>query len=240
MKSILSISIASLCLTTLACSAAPDAASSDDEEVKVCALGKTTEGVDVSHYQGDVDWASVKGDGVDFAFIRVSDGTNVEDTKFDDNWAGAKAAGVLRGAYQFFRPNQDPIAQADLLLSHISDLDSSDLAPALDVEVTGGMSGASVVSRANQWAKHVAAATGRTPIVYTAPGFWNGLGSSAKSPDVLWVANWATKCPTMPKSWKAWKFWQYTDSGSVSGISGHVDRDRFNGSLADLQAFAGQ
>lgn len=223
------------------CSAAPGdgQSSSSEDDLRICASGPTVEGVDVSYYEGSIDWAALKKGGIDFAFIRVSDGEHFVDPEFAHNWAEAKKEGVIAGAYQFFRPEQDPIAQADLLLSHMGAMDADDLSPVLDVEVSDGVGAGTIVTRIGQWTAHIKSKTGRTPIIYTGPGFWNGLGTHQDGADTLWVANWGVSCPSMPSSWKSWKFWQYTDSGHVSGISGGVDRDRFNGSLAALKAFAG-
>src|SRR5205085_10545153 len=74
---------------------------------RVCAEGATTKGIDVSKWQDTINWTSVKNAGIAFAFIRLSDGANTKDAKFAANWAGAKAAGIIRGAYQFFRPAQN-------------------------------------------------------------------------------------------------------------------------------------
>src|SRR4051794_26211315 len=76
---------------------------SAEEELVVCAGPTIVQGIDVSYYQGDIDWAQVKGSGVEFGVARVSDGF-FKDTKFDQNWPAMKAAGILRGAYQFFEP----------------------------------------------------------------------------------------------------------------------------------------
>src|SRR6188508_74828 len=73
---------------------------------RVCADGATTKGIDVSKWQGTINWPAVKQGGVQFAFIRLSDGANYKDPKFATNWAGAKSAGIIRGVYQFFRPTQ--------------------------------------------------------------------------------------------------------------------------------------
>ncbi len=170
-----------------------------------------------------------------FAFIRVSDGLTHYDPEFDANWTAALGAGIYRGAYQFFRPGEDAVAQADLLLSHGGG--GGELPPVLDVEVTDGVSGPTIRAGVDAWSAHVAQATGRTPIVYSAPGFWPSVGGNSES-DTLWVANWGVSCPRLPSSWSAWAFWQYSDHGSVPGISRGVDVNRFNGSLADLANFA--
>src|SRR3954463_5821815 len=74
---------------------------------RVCAADTTTKGVDVSYFNGTIDWAKVKAAGNEFAFIRISDGTGFRDPQFAANWAGAQSAGMVRGIYQFFRPGQD-------------------------------------------------------------------------------------------------------------------------------------
>ena len=87
----------------------------------VCADGPTVPGIDVSYYQEEVDWARVRGAGYVFAYARVSDGTGTLDSQFRANWLGIRNAGLIRGAYQFFRPRQDPTAQADLFLRVIDE-----------------------------------------------------------------------------------------------------------------------
>lgn len=208
----------------------------------VCGGGSTVKGIDVSYYQGTIDWMRVKNDGVRFAFLRVSDGTGFVDPKFPTYWAQSKAAGVVRGAYQYFRPNQDPIAQADLLLAKIGTLDPDDLPPVIDVEADGGLAPAQVAAKVKLWVDHVEAALGVTPIVYTGFYFWRDqVGSpafAAASP--LWHAQYTSAaCPNIPAPWGDWAFWQYTDSGSVDGIPGNVDMNRFNGTFADLMALTG-
>jgi|GEM_PF-725580 len=206
----------------------------------VCPSGSTTFGIDVSKWQGTINWASVKNAGVKFAIIRVSDGTNYPDGKFASNWAGAKNQGILRGAYQFFRPGQDPIAQANLLINTLNAQGKGELPPVLDVEVTDGQSAATIASKVGQWLNRVKSQLGVTPMIYTGSYFWEGnVNSAAYSSYPLWIAHWTSGCPSIPHQWSGWKFHQYSDSGSVSGISGAVDLNRFNGSLAQLQAWAG-
>jgi lysozyme len=205
----------------------------------VCPAGSTVQGVDVSQYQGTVNWSSVKSSGVVFAYARVSDGQYL-DTQFNTNYAAMKTAGLFRGAYQFFEPAEDPTAQANIMINAIGYLQPGDLPPQLDVEVTGGQSAATIIAHIQTWVNAVQSGTGRVPIIYTAASFWNGSAgaSSAFSTNPLWVANWNVTCPTLPTAWSNWLIWQYSDSGSVSGISGPVDLDEFNGSLADLDIMA--
>lgn len=224
------------------CGAAPgdDGTSSSSSAVTVCAGSATVEGLDVSDYQGTVNWASVKASGRSFAIARISDGTGSPDTSFATNWAAMKSEGFVRGAYQFFRASEDPTAQADLVASSVGTLGAGDLSPIADVEVLDGESGATLVANLATWISVVTAKTGRAPIIYSDPGFWNALPSTSQfAGNTLWVADWGPTCPSTPTPWTSWSLWQYSDTGSVSGISGDVDLDRFDGTLAQLQALAG-
>jgi len=208
---------------------------------RVCAAGATTKGVDVSYYNGTINWTTVKNAGYDFAFIRISDGTGFHDPKFAANWAGARAAGVVRGIYQFFRPNQDVTAQADMVIAAVGTPTPGDLPPVIDVEVTGSLSPASVAAKVRTWVDRVKTATGVDPIVYTGKYFWRDQvgGPTSFANNALWIAQYTTLCPDLTSPWNAWAFWQYSESGSVAGMSGSVDMDRFNGTLDELRALAG-
>ncbi len=227
----------------VACSGEQDTTPLSNLEQDVsCDTGPTVKGVDVSYYQGTIDWTAAHADGVEFAFIRVSDGTTFLDPSFATYWADSRTAGILHGAYQFFRPNEDPIAQADLLLSTMGPLKPDDLPPVIDVEATGNLSASGVAAAVKAWVDHVTQAIGRAPIIYTGFYFWrDSVGAPDMTTSPLWHAQYTTaSCPTIAPPWNDWTFWQYTDAGTIAGITqGGVDVDRFNGSLADLQAFIG-
>lgn len=206
----------------------------------VCPDGDTLPGIDISKWQGDVDWEAVAADGIVFAFVRVSDGLNTPDNYFDQNWAQARAAGIYTGVYQFFRPSQDPIAQADLLLDRMGPLGPDDLPPVIDVEDAGGLSGAQITDAIHTWIDRVESQLGVTPLIYTGRYFWqDNVGSSDFSDYPLWIAHYTQGCPNIPDQWSDWVFHQYTDSGSVAGVSGNVDMNTFNGDLTALLDFAG-
>ncbi|MDX9999888.1 MAG: glycoside hydrolase family 25 protein [Polyangia bacterium] len=209
-----------------------------EEAAVVCPSGTTLPGIDVSTWQGAINWDQVAAAGIRFAIIRVSDGTTYPDSRFAYNWSEARRVGITRGAYQFFRPNQNAVAQANLLLNMMGTLQPGDLPPTIDVEATGGMSPSAIASGIQQWISTVQSATGTRPIIYTGKYFWQDyVQSSAFSGYPLWIANWGVTCPNIPDQWSTWVFHQYTDSGTVSGISGYVDRNRFNGDAAALAAF---
>ena len=214
---------------------APDLATVD-QAATVCGVGPTVKGIDVSYYQGTIDWAKVKADGVKYAFIRVSDGTGFVDPKFATYWADSRAQGILHGAYQFFEPATDAIAQADLLLTKMGPLEADDLPPVLDVEVSGGLGAAAVAAGVKKWADYVTSKIGIRPIIYTGFYFWrDSVGGADETASPLWHAQYTTAaCPDIAAPWTNWAFWQYTSTGAVAGISGGVDVDRFNGDITAL------
>ena len=226
------------------CAPSPDESSEEIGEAElaqvVCPEGETIEGIDVSVWQGgSVNWSAVAGSGIKFAFARASYGTN-KDTHFDTNWPKMKAAGLVRGAYQYWLPSKDPIAQAQAMLDIMGPLDPGDLPPVVDVEQTDGLSSSEIVARLTQWIAHVESAIGRKPIIYSGKYFWQDNVKSAAFVDYpLWIPNYSLSCPDLANGyWTNWHFFQYTDTGSVPGVSGNVDRNQFNGSLDDLLAFA--
>jgi lysozyme len=190
-------------------------------------------GVDVSHYQGEVDWPAVAEDGVCFAFIKATDGVDEVDPRFTQNWAGAKAAGILRGGYHFFRPSLDAQRQAEHFLSVIT-MDDLALPPALDIEVTDGVGQAALQAGIRTWLEAVEAALGCRPVVYTDPSFWRDNVAADFSDCPLWLACYASE-PEVPPTWQAWTFWQHSDCGKVNGVSGQVDLDYCALSYEDLR-----
>jgi lysozyme len=196
-------------------------------------------GIDVSDHQGSVDWNAVKQAGKFFAFIKATDGITWTDPDFATNWSGAKAAGLLRGAYHFYETNDDPTAQAENFLNAVQ-LEAGDLPPVVDIEkLHSGGSVSQVVKDLQTWLDVVEKATGRMPIIYTDRSFWASLGTSAFGLYPLWIAEYGVQSPSLPAGWASWTFWQFSESGTVAGVSGSVDLDVFNGSIAELKALAG-
>jgi GH25 family lysozyme M1 (1,4-beta-N-acetylmuramidase) len=193
----------------------------------------------VSHWQGAINWTAVANAGVAFAVVRVSHGVNTIDNYFEANWNGARAAGIPTAVYQYFEPGQNPIAQADILLDMMGPLEPGDLPPVIDVETAGGLAPAEVANSVQAWVEHVEAALGVEPIIYTGRYFWQDNVQSAAFVDhPLWIAHYTTGCPNIPSPWTRWALHQYTDSGTVAGISGPVDRNNFNGDQAALLGLA--
>jgi lysozyme len=230
---------ASLSLVAGGCTGpAPEPCASSTAPLSACPSGAVAPGIDVSVYQGAVDWDAVAASGIEFAFARVSDGVGTPDSRFATNWTGMRAAGLARGAYQFFRASEDPSAQAALVLSALDEaggIGMGDLPVVMDIETADGESSDTVRSHMTTWLGAVAATTGKVPIVYTNAATAPVLGS-AFGAYPLWVAAWETSCPTVPAGWSTWTMWQYADTGSVDGIEGAVDLDEFDGMAAELSA----
>ncbi len=195
-------------------------------------------GIDVSHWQGDVDWSKVAAAGASFAFAKATEGTGYVDPKFLPNWQAMAAAGLARGAYCFFQPDQDAAAQAELFLKTVA-IGAGDLPSVLDCEAAPGDGDAAAYrQKVETWLTAVGRDAGKQPMVYASPSFaekWLGEDFGGYP---LWVAHYGVSQPTVPSGWKTWAFWQYTQSGSIDGVSGNVDRDRFNGPSSALRALA--
>jgi len=222
-----------------ACSDGPDEVAL--VEAPLCDGVEPLVGIDVSHWQGDIDWAKVKGAGIKYAFIRVSDGIGTPDTKFDRNWTKAKDNGIPRGIYQFFRPGRDAVAQADIVIEALDRLGMGELPPVIDVEYQKDANGvvmtpAAIAAQVGKWIDRVEGVLGVRPIIYTGRYFWNDyVKTTAYNTYPLWIAHYTTAaCPNLPAAWSDWTFWQYTSSGTVNGISGGVDTNRFKGTMQDL------
>ena len=193
-------------------------------------------GIDVSHFQGQVDWQAVKRDGLSFTYIKASEGTSLADADFPENWKGATDNALLRGAYHVFSPDDDGDAQADYFLSRLKaqQIDyTGALPPALDIEALPKDSLGAARPHIAQWLHRVEAALGCKPIIYTSPGTWDTEFPGDFTGYGLWLADYA-RSPTLPQGWKDWTFWQYSDTGDYTGVGGTVDLDRFNGTADQL------
>jgi lysozyme len=190
-------------------------------------------GIDVSHFQGEVDWSAVAATGVRFAFIKATEGLDDVDPRFAQNWQQSSAAGLQRGAYHFLHPNLDAKQQATHFLSVVT-LDDDALPPALDVEVTNGVPPAMLTACIETWLGTVEVALGCKPVLYTDPSFWRQNVGADLATYPLWLACYAAT-PEVPASWPSWTFWQHSQSGSIDGIAGPVDLDTCRLSLDELR-----
>ena len=198
-------------------------------------------GIDVSHFQGQVNWQAAKAAGCVFAFAKATEGAGEVDPQFAANWAGMKAAGILRGAYHFYRAEQSATAQAAHFLSTVQ-FETGDLPPVLDIEVNAGVVGQPLVGGVQACLDAVEPVAGVTPVIYTNTPFWNAHFNDQFGQYPLWVAHY-TSAPApspLPVGWTIWTFWQYSQSLGIAGVGGPADHDYFNGPLSQLQALAVQ
>lgn len=199
-------------------------------------------GIDVSRWQGEIDWPAIKQAGITFVGIRASVGDFYTDDRFAENWQGAEDAGIFRCAYHVLRPDISANAQ----IAHFEDVvgESGDLPHVLDVELTGGQSDQVIQDRTFESLQEMEARFGRTPIVYTADWFWTPHIGDQPWVDQydLWVAHYywpQVQNPKIPAGWMVWRIWQHSNRGRVSGIQGNVDLNWFGGTMEDLIAYAG-
>ncbi len=203
------------------------------------------EGIDVSHWQGTIDWAKVKAAGKTFVIAKATEGIGFKDDHYDRFKSGAMAQGLKFGAYHFARPgSNDPVREADWFVDTMG-LQRGMLIPTLDLERTGGLGTTALNNWVKAWLQRVNARTGVKAMIYVSPSFWRTyMGNSRWYADngysVLWVAHWSTSSPSVPAdNWggRSWTFWQYTSDGVVPGISGRVDLNRYRHSTFDAVTY---
>jgi GH25 family lysozyme M1 (1,4-beta-N-acetylmuramidase) len=208
-----------------------------------------SDGIDVSHYQGTVNWSSVRTDGVTFAITKATEGTSYLDPTLSTNIAGMKRAGIIPGAYHFAHPNLDATAQANYFTNAVRTANGGNfsglLQLVLDLEVTDSRTPAQVWAWTQTFVARVQAVTGRPCIIYTGFYFWrDSVGNPTSNLNCpLWLAAYVPESQTnnlIPRAWSSvgWAFWQYTSTGRVPGVSGNVDRDYFKntGSYRNINA----
>ncbi len=190
-------------------------------------------GLDVSHYDEKIDFSKVRASGFEFCWAKATEGLTYYDKKYSINRVQAKAAGLLFGAYHFFRPGSDPLKQAEHFLSKAK-IEKGDLLPAFDWEVSQGFGD---VKKAKLFLDHVEDAIGKKMVIYGPPYMLDGLSlSSAFAEYPLWVAHYTNLSPLIPSPWTHCSFHQYSEKGSVPGIPApDEDMDLWNGSLENLK-----
>ncbi|WP_199610620.1 glycoside hydrolase family 25 protein [Flocculibacter collagenilyticus] len=193
-------------------------------------------GIDVSHYQGKVDWHKVASTGVHFAFVKATQGIHTIDKQYHHNWHQTKKAGIKRGVYHYFDPSLDAQQQAKHFLS-TTQHDFGELPPVIDIEAFENVSAKQVIDELKLFLSHVSETTMCKPIIYTSPGFWSQLNDHEFGEYALWLAEYSVK-PRIPDGWSSWLFWQYSSKGKVHGINSPVDLSYFSSSTQALEALS--
>lgn len=194
-------------------------------------------GIDISHYQAEIDWdklrnAEINGVPIRFILIKATEGTDIIDENFNENFAKAHKNGFLRGAYHFFSTQSNPISQAKHFC-RIAQLEGYDILPILDVERIDNLTPQHLRENVIKWMNYVEQHYGVPPILYTSYSFRiHYLNTPEFDRYPFWIAHYYVEELTYKGEWK---FWQHSDRGEIDGITGNVDINVFNGTYEELQ-----
>lgn len=211
-------------------------------------------GFDISNYEGLLDWSKAKQAGIQFAFIKCTEGINWYADSFKRNWEMASLNGILKGAYHYYKSAQDPVQQAEWFLNKTGVQPyaptNGDLQLAVDLEEMISFPPANFANKVRLCLETIETETGRKPIIYTNFLFWASMMKLANWGDryPLWIANpRLNEGPTVPSPWAPsnWLFWQYSWVGDPSkygvpiGGKKAIDLDCFNGTIGELKEWVG-
>lgn len=193
-------------------------------------------GIDVSEFQGAVDWEEIEileeKYPVQFVFIRATAGNDRVDRRFKENWNGAKENKIMRGAYHYYRPNENSIEQANLFIKTVK-LQKGDLPPVLDIErLPKNQPLDSLKKGLKRWLTKVEAHYQVRPIIYTGERYYSDFLKEEFSEYLFWIANYNFYREKIEDDWL---FWQFTEKASLTGIKHRVDVNIYNGDLEQLQ-----
>lgn len=201
----------------------------------------TLEGIDVSSYQGYVDWQWVKHGGKSFAFIKATEGSEYKDPTFPHNWNSCAYRGIERVAYHFWYDNIDPIGQSDFYHSYVRNSGRFSYGDGIcvDVEEVSITGYPNPVDRLIEFINRCRSQINKQVIIYTNYDTWvNKLGNPVRDElknRPLWLADYGPYIPHIDQWPSGLAFWQYSESGHCPGVLGNVDLDRFFGNMGQLK-----
>ena len=195
-------------------------------------VSKKNFGIDISHYQGTINWVelSTTGHCINYIFIRATMGADGIDLNFANNWANAKENNYLRGAYHYYRPNENSVVQFENFSKMVT-LEPGDLPPVLDIEKMGKYGKENLVAGILNWLRLAEKHYGVIPIVYTGSHFYRIYLKDRIDAYPLWIAAYSEAQQIHNIDWK---FHQFSDKMKVKGIDAYVDGNSFNGEMKDL------
>ncbi len=200
-------------------------------------------GIDAARFQNSIDWPQARRNGVNFAFVKATEGGDMLDPAFREHWRGAGEAGVARGAYHFFYFCTTPEIQAAWFIRN-APRSKGMLPPVLDMEWNAFSptcahlrpDAQTVQNGMQRWLDIVEAHYGQRPIIYTTPGFYEDADLRNFKGYEYWLRTTA-KSPREAYPGQNWRFWQYSATGLIDGIEGEVDLNAFSGSRAGWSAW---
>ncbi|MCX7560960.1 GH25 family lysozyme [Sulfitobacter sp. F26204] len=193
-------------------------------------------GIDAARFQTSINWNSARANGVNFAFLKATEGGDLLDPAFKDHWQGAGRAAVVRGAYHFYYFCTSPEVQAQWFIRNVP-RSRGTLPPVLDMEwnpfsptcAKVRPPAAEVQRQMRVWLRIVEAHYGQRPIIYTTPRFYEENNLKSFHGYEYWLRSTA-KTPREAYPGEGWTFWQYSATGLIPGIQGEVDLNAFSGS----------
>lgn len=192
---------------------------------------KYKEGIDVSHYQGSINWDEVvNGTPISYVYLKATEGASLVDDTYQRNLTEARRVGLSVGSYHFYRPNVNWQQQFDNMTSIVK-ADEQDLVPIIDIEHRGSVSEDTFISDLRAFIEKVTAYYGKKPLLYTYHNFYNRYLQGQFSDYHFMIARYRSDSPTLDDG-KDYIMWQYTSSGSIPGIRGHVDRSKIMGNFS--------
>ncbi|QKV18354.1 glycoside hydrolase family 25 protein [Oricola thermophila] len=195
-------------------------------------------GVDVSRWQGDIDWHTLRKQGANFAWIKATEGVDHVDDAFRRNWIEAKRAGVPRGAYHFFYWCRTARDQAKWFIRNVPK-EAGALPPVLDVEWNSHSrtckhrpDKSDILEKMQVFLDALERHYGQRPIIYTSPDFYRDNLQGRFRDYPFWLRAVAEH-PQKVYPGRDWVFWQYSGTGRAKGVSTHIDLNVFNGTERD-------
>lgn len=205
---------------------------SESTESKANAQNTQYRGIDVSAWQGEINFTRVKDAGIEAVYIRAGEGANITDRYFERNYENAKAAGLKYGFYHYVtaRTVSEAEEQADFFAALIRSK-PYDMKAAMDFENLSGLTADEAVAIAKAYLERLEQRSGHAPAVYSDAYDARTVWRSNLTKYPLWVADYGVREPGSIGGWSSWSGFQYSDKGAVGGISGHVDLDYFRDGL---------
>lgn len=195
-----------------------------------------TFGLDISQYQGDIDWSQMHTIydiyPINFVFIRSTMGGFNTDKRFNENWEGAKQNNLIRGAYHFYRPDENSTAQAQNFIQNVK-LETGDLPPVLDIEtMPRTQSMERLIEGIKNWCTIIEAHYGIQPIIYTSDKYYEDFLRDHFDGYTLWIANYNFFVEDLKPHWN---FWQFTEKAQIKGTTYKVDVNIYDGTVDGLK-----